>query len=125
MAEQLIKDIPIVPHTPAELERIPLVSNQRNLGWISDAIAGIVEGKTPKWWWAAFIPSFTLMVVCFGLNVSGSGRLPRRLCCAPRLILIGSSVMWRSTPPTRPLTTNCITPASGGLPPLLRVSSTS
>jgi molybdopterin-containing oxidoreductase family membrane subunit len=65
MAEQLIKDVPIIPHTPAELERIPLVSNQRNLGWISDAIAGIVEGKTPKWWWAAFIPSVVLMIVCF------------------------------------------------------------
>jgi Ni/Fe-hydrogenase subunit HybB-like protein len=65
MAEQLIKDIPVLPHTPAELERIPLVRNQRSPGWLSDAIAGIVEGKTPKWWWAAFVPSFTLMIICF------------------------------------------------------------
>ena len=38
---------------PAELERIPLVSNQRSPGWISDQIAGIAEGKTPAWWWWA------------------------------------------------------------------------
>src|ERR1044072_1946648 len=65
MAEQLIKDVPVIPHTPAELERIPLVANRRSIGWLSDSIAGIVEGKTPRWWWMAFIPSFTLMVVCF------------------------------------------------------------
>ena len=33
---------------PPELARLPLVSNQRPVGWISDAIAGIAEGKTPK-----------------------------------------------------------------------------
>lgn len=42
---------------PRELEREPLVANQRSLGWISDQISAIVEGKTPRWWWAAFIPS--------------------------------------------------------------------
>ena len=31
MAEQLIKDIPVLPHTPAELVRLPLVRNQRSL----------------------------------------------------------------------------------------------
>src|SRR6185436_8441847 len=65
MAEQLIKDIPVLPRTPVELERIPLVRNQRSPGWLSDAIAGIVEGKTPRWWWIAFTISFTIMVVCF------------------------------------------------------------
>ena len=67
MAEQLIKDIPVLPQTPPELERIPLVRNQRNLGWLSDAIAGIVEGKTPRWWKIAFTISFTIMVVCFSM----------------------------------------------------------
>jgi molybdopterin-containing oxidoreductase family membrane subunit len=33
------------------------------MGWISDQIAGIAEGKTPKWWWLAFIPSFLIMCV--------------------------------------------------------------
>ena len=51
-----------VPETPAELERIPLVSNQRSIGWISDQVCAIMEGKLPMWWWAAFIPS--LMLLC-------------------------------------------------------------
>jgi Ni/Fe-hydrogenase subunit HybB-like protein len=46
---------------PAELEREALVGNQRSIGWISDHIAGIAEGKAPKWWWYAFIPSFLFM----------------------------------------------------------------
>ena len=50
MAEQLIRDVPIIPVTPPELERIPLVAHRRSLGWLSDTIAGIVEGKTPMWW---------------------------------------------------------------------------
>src|SRR5437867_5896615 len=43
---------------PLELEREPLVANQRNLAWLSDQVAAIVEGKTPLWWWIAFVPSF-------------------------------------------------------------------
>jgi molybdopterin-containing oxidoreductase family membrane subunit len=35
---------------PVELERIPLVDNKRSIGWISDQIAGVIEGKTPLWW---------------------------------------------------------------------------
>ncbi len=50
---------------PAELEREPLVLKQRSLAWISDTVAGIAEGKTPGWWWAAFIPSFLVMAMCF------------------------------------------------------------
>lgn len=61
MASPLIK--PVDP--PAELARQPLVLNQRSPGWLSDTIAGVVEGKTPKWWWAAFIPSVGLMGLCF------------------------------------------------------------
>ena len=48
---------------PAELERIPLVANQRSPGWLSDKIAGVVEGKTPVWWWWAFIPSVLLLLL--------------------------------------------------------------
>ena len=65
MAEQLITSVPTIPHPPAELERQPLVLNQRGMGWLSDRIAGIVEGPTPRWWWIAFVPSFILMLVCF------------------------------------------------------------
>jgi len=46
-----------VPAPPPELRRIPLVANQRSLGWLSDRVAGLVEGATPRWWWYAFIPS--------------------------------------------------------------------
>jgi molybdopterin-containing oxidoreductase family membrane subunit len=38
-----------------------LVENQRSIGWISDQVAAVIEGKTPAWWWAAFIPSVLLM----------------------------------------------------------------
>jgi Ni/Fe-hydrogenase subunit HybB-like protein len=66
-AETLIRDVPTIPHTPKELERQPLVLNQRPLGWLSDQIAGVAEGKTPKWWWYAFVPSAIIMVVCFSM----------------------------------------------------------
>ena len=51
---------------PPELERIPLVANQRSPGWITDKVAGIVEGKTPAWWWWAFIPSVLLPAAAGG-----------------------------------------------------------
>jgi Ni/Fe-hydrogenase subunit HybB-like protein len=66
MAEATVSDI-VVQAPPRELERVPLVSNQRSPGWLSDAIAGVAEGKTPTWWWAAFLPSVTLMTICFSL----------------------------------------------------------
>ena len=64
MAQTVITaDSPVVHRTPAELERKPLVLNRRPFGWISDHIAGVAEGKTPLWWWIAFIPSFIIMCV--------------------------------------------------------------
>jgi Ni/Fe-hydrogenase subunit HybB-like protein len=48
---------------PPELERLPLVTNQRSFAWISDQVAGIIEGKTPRWWWAAFVPSVLALMV--------------------------------------------------------------
>ena len=36
---------------PKELQREALVLHHRPLGWISNQIAVIAEGKTPKWWW--------------------------------------------------------------------------
>jgi len=58
---------------PPELVRIPLVQNNHGPGWLSDTIAGIIEGKTPKWWWAAFIPSvmcLTLLLVMLTYLIS-------------------------------------------------------
>ena len=43
---------------PIELERKPLVANQRSIGWISDTIANVIEDKTPRWWWIAIGVSF-------------------------------------------------------------------
>ena len=68
-SEALIKDVPSITHVPKELEREPLVLNQRSLGWLSDQIAGVAEGKTPKWWWYAFVPSVLIMSVCFAMIV--------------------------------------------------------
>ncbi len=65
--QQLIKSVPSIPHTPKELERQPLVLNGRGIGWLSDHIAGVAEGRTPKWWWTAFVPSFLIMLVCFSM----------------------------------------------------------
>ena len=65
MAE-VFASAPIHP-VPADLKREPLVGNQRSIGWISDAIAGVAEGKTPWWWWAGFIPSVILLGICMGM----------------------------------------------------------
>lgn len=54
---------------PAELEKPVLVANKRDIGWISDRIAGVAEGDTPKWWWVAFGISVTMMTICFSLIV--------------------------------------------------------
>src|SRR5882672_8134723 len=59
----------VVKAPPAELEREPMVANQRSIAWISDAIAGVAEGKTPKWWWQAFVPSVIMMTVCFSMVI--------------------------------------------------------
>ena len=67
MSDHVAAPVIEIPRPPRELERQPLVLQQRNIGWLSDTIAGIAEGKTPKWWWIAFVPSFLLMVTCFSL----------------------------------------------------------
>jgi Ni/Fe-hydrogenase subunit HybB-like protein len=64
MAETLVREVPVIPQTPPELERKPLILNQRPFGWLSDHIAGVAEGKTPMWWWISFVISFTILVVC-------------------------------------------------------------
>jgi len=42
---------------PAELRRAPVVENYRGLGALTDKLSVFAEGKIPKWWLAAFIPS--------------------------------------------------------------------
>ena len=53
---------------PVELERAPLVENNRSLGWISDTVANIIEQKTPLWWKVLFaVSSTTAILVPVGL----------------------------------------------------------
>jgi Ni/Fe-hydrogenase subunit HybB-like protein len=54
---------------PVELERLPLVANQRSTAWISNQVAGIIEGKTPLWWWIAFVPSVIAFLMLFAMIV--------------------------------------------------------
>ena len=68
MAEAVIPSSLKLQPPPPELAREPLVSNRRPIGWISDAVAGVAEGKTPKWWWYAFIPS-VLMLTMLGAMI--------------------------------------------------------
>jgi len=44
-----------------------LVANKRSPGWISDQIAAVIEGKTPRWWWVAFVISFLTAGLCFSM----------------------------------------------------------
>ncbi|MBN2505531.1 MAG: polysulfide reductase NrfD [Verrucomicrobia bacterium] len=54
---------------PPELEREPAASRGRSLGWVSDRIAGLVEGGTPRWWWWAFVPALGVTAAGGGLAV--------------------------------------------------------
>lgn len=51
-----MSDAAVTLHTPKEMEREPLVRNNRGIKWITDNVSSICEGKTPLWWWVAFIP---------------------------------------------------------------------
>ena len=50
---------------PREIEREPLVLNNRSLAWISDQIAGIIEGKTPRWWWVMMAAARVMALLNF------------------------------------------------------------
>ncbi len=39
---------------PAKMPRRPIVENDRSFHWITEKVCGIVEGKTPIWWWIGF-----------------------------------------------------------------------
>ena len=59
--------------TPRELERVPLVTNDRKITWISDKVCAIVEAPTPLWWWVAFIPCSLIAffgLLCIGYQIS-------------------------------------------------------
>src|SRR5438045_9697851 len=51
------------------LQRAPLVLNRRNFSWLTERIAGAVEGAAPRWWWRTF--AITSMIAMFGLFCLG------------------------------------------------------
>ncbi len=55
--------------TGPSIERVPLILNDRKLGWVTDRISGIVEDRTPFWWWVAFC--ITSPIALFGLFCIG------------------------------------------------------
>src|SRR4051812_45807034 len=57
------------PAVERPLARVPLVLNKRNFSWITDRIAGVIEGPAPRWWWVAF--AVTSMVAAIGLFCLG------------------------------------------------------
>jgi len=59
--------------TPQEVQRVPLVTNERSLSWISDKVSVIVEAPTPLWWWLLFIPTSLMALIglaCIGYQIS-------------------------------------------------------
>ena len=81
-AEQVTMQKPAILEQvrPAEMPRRPLVENDRDLHWMTEKVCGIVEEKTPKWWWycfasACFVAMFTVVgltyLVATGVGVWG------------------------------------------------------
>lgn len=68
LPKQMVGNIPIQA-PPAQLEREPLVAKQHPPGWISDAVAGVIEVKTPAWWWMCFVPSVIMMGVLWTMVI--------------------------------------------------------
>ncbi|TVR53953.1 MAG: hydrogenase [Puniceicoccaceae bacterium] len=62
---------------PAKLDRPVLVENDRSFSWITNKICGIIEERTPLWWWVAFcvsgfVASFCLIGLTY-LVATGTG----------------------------------------------------
>jgi molybdopterin-containing oxidoreductase family membrane subunit len=59
------------------MPRRPIIENDRNFTWITRKVCGIIEDRTPTWWWIAFIvagfvASFTLIGLIY-LVATGTG----------------------------------------------------
>ena len=58
---------------PKELQRVPLVGNDRSLSWITDKVSRIVEERTPFWWWISMLittPIAAIGLFCIGYQIS-------------------------------------------------------
>jgi len=65
---------------PVDIPRPELIENDRSFNWVTEKICGIIEEKTPTWWWVCFgiacgTASFTLVglayLVSTGVGVWG------------------------------------------------------
>ena len=54
-------------HVETALARPPLVEGGRDFASISELVSGIVERRTPRWWWPAFVVSASLCLVCVAM----------------------------------------------------------
>lgn len=61
LAESAASTVPFEERMP----RPPLVENNRSMPWISDLICGIVERKTPRWWYVSI--AITGSIAAFGV----------------------------------------------------------
>ncbi|MDQ8202975.1 NrfD/PsrC family molybdoenzyme membrane anchor subunit [Pelagicoccus sp. SDUM812003] len=62
---------------PVDIPRQPCVANDRSFNWITEKVCGIIEEKTPTWWWVCFIiacciASFTVVGLVY-LTATGVG----------------------------------------------------
>ena len=48
------------------LEREKLVLNKRSYHWITERVCGVIENRQPRIWWALFIPTVIMAIVCVG-----------------------------------------------------------
>jgi len=80
-SKELEKPAILAKVKPAPWKDSPLVENRRTFHWVTEKICGIVEAKTPTWWWWCFITalciaSFTGMgliyLVSTGVGVWGN-----------------------------------------------------
>ncbi len=61
------------PAEVAQVQRVPLVLNDRKLNWITQKISSIVEERTPFWWWVSFAitaPTALFGIFCIGYQIS-------------------------------------------------------
>ncbi len=57
----------------AQVTRVPLVLHDRDFGWITNRISGVVEGKSELWWWITFFITSTLAGIgmfCIAYQIS-------------------------------------------------------
>ena len=55
------------PRAVTAVTRPPLVTNERNMAWITNRVCGIVENKTPIWWWIAISITAPIAAMAFAL----------------------------------------------------------